>query len=272
MLHDDFVEPATTAFTIGGVRPRLPAIWRRASCAAAAALGRTAVYSGDARKVAEEVSRLLHSSDWEERAIACEALGNMGASARHHAMSIADLFADSRHAVRAQAAFAYGKLGNIDCIDHLIGLLEDKSPSVRREATRAVARLDEDACEYIGEVARRLCDTSPEVRKVAAEALALVGPRRGRYYAGALAQRLVTTGEATAVKIAALRALGGMGERGAVYADAVSELVNDCTPELREAAEKCLRSLGVKAMLLPIGSAGGGENEGGGEGEGGAEE
>ncbi len=86
----------------------------------------------------------------------------------------AALFADPDPAVRAQAAWAAGETRAHEAVPGLLGLLEDESAAVRREATRALgwgALGGEDA---IPAVRDRLDDLDPGVRKAAERALEIL--------------------------------------------------------------------------------------------------
>lgn len=207
LLDDTFSENAANSLTMGGCRAPLPPERRKTSCAAAVALGRLSrwVPLADAEDLAASVARLLAAEDWEARVSACEALALMGLRARSQANKVARLFQDSRHAVRAKAAFACGKLGAGELAARLAELLEDKAPSVREQAVRALPDLREDGSEYIDKICECLADSAPAVRAAAAAALAAMG-EKGKLYMSAVSLVAVDD-EASSVRIVAEEAL-----------------------------------------------------------------
>uniref|UniRef100_A0A7S2PCA5 HEAT repeat domain-containing protein n=1 Tax=Zooxanthella nutricula TaxID=1333877 RepID=A0A7S2PCA5_9DINO len=166
----------------------------------------------------------------------------MGVLAQRQAVGVIRLLKDPRPAVRAKAAFACGALGDQVAASEVAVLLGDTASQVRDAAVRAIARLDREG-EHVGKVAERLLDTAPSVRVAACAALADMG-ESAQYFASLVAQRLSADREPLEVRAAAARALGGMGERGAVHKDTLQKLLEDPSPLVRQAAEDSLRRLG----------------------------
>mmetsp|Transcript_131478 Transcript_131478/g.327882 ORF Transcript_131478/g.327882 Transcript_131478/m.327882 type:complete len:565 (-) Transcript_131478:74-1768(-) len=246
LLSDEFSEPPTDALSAGGCRPRLPAQWRNAKCAAAVALGHIVSCDGggcDGSGLAASVAELLNDNTWEVRLAACEALGMMGTWAQGEASQVATLLEDPRFQVRAKAAATCAKLGDSQVISKLVDMLEDASPAVREEVVRALPRFNSESQEYMEKLSEKLVDPVVSVRVAVIEVLAALGAPRSGYYASAVAQRLSAEGEAASVQVAALQALGKMGKRGALYQDLLNEYAQSTLPQLRQAAEQGLSSM-----------------------------
>merc|ERR1711985_133920 len=97
----------------------------------------------------------------------------------------------------------------------------------------------------IEKVFEKVLDYNPAVRGAACKSLGMMG-EKGMYYAGIVAQRLLDA-EPPIVKIAALEALGEMQDHGAVYADVVADYLQDPLPQVRAAAATSLGKMGTEA-------------------------
>merc|ERR1712039_791327 len=116
---------------------------------------------------------------------------------------------------------------------------------VKEEALIALGALGDEGAEFIEKVFEKVMDYNPAVRAAACKALGLMG-EKGMYYAGVVAQRLLDQ-EAPIVKIAALEALGEMQDHGAVYAEIVADYLQDPIPQVRAAAATALGKMGTEA-------------------------
>merc|ERR1712039_822061 len=116
---------------------------------------------------------------------------------------------------------------------------------VKEEALIALGALGDEGAEFIEKVFEKVLDYNPAVRGAACKALGMMG-EKGMYYAGVVAQRLLEQ-EAPIVKIAALEALGEMQDHGAVYAEVVADYLQDPIPQVRAAAAAALGKMGTEA-------------------------
>lgn len=251
LLVDNFEEPAINGQTVGGCRTRAPPACRKVKCAAAAALGHIAAATEgeDWAELSGEVGRLLDSPDWEARLCGLEAIAMMGRGARGQSYKVAALFDDDMYVVRAKAALAAGKIRDPKACDGLADLLEDRCPTVREQALKAIAELGEDGDDYTDQVQNCLQDSSSTVRAAACRTLASVG-EKGHFYAGAVAQRLYQASEDVLVLVAAMEALERMSVRGASYAEVVAGYLQDGRIQVRLAAEHSLSSMGTDARAF----------------------
>lgn len=180
-------------------------------------------------------------------AAAATALASIGDKTR--APEIAKLTASGSMDVRIAAAKALGELGAKP--DDALPLLDDPVGSVRAAACDALAALAKQSGPD-NAVASRVCvllsDTSPIAREAAAAAMGCMGDE-GAAHCETL-KDMIDTDRAVAVRCAALRAMGGVGKKGQVYAPDVCRCIYDEFPEVRAAAMAALSEMGEKGACF----------------------
>lgn len=244
LLKDTAEDSSWLASAMGGASSRPPAQVRKLRCAAIAALGMLREQS-----YASRIVDLTTDSDWEVRACAVEALGNMGDAGLDRAGKLASCLDDDTFPVRARACEALGKLDASQQVDRLADMLNDNSPAVRIEALKAIAAMSDSSQKYLAEVAEHLSDPMNSVKGAAARALAKMG-ESAFAYASAIAGFLVD--KDPFLRLAALDALPKMGNYGTAFAEDISLLLEDPEGPVRALAVEAIGDMNIQTYSLGI--------------------
>jgi len=244
LLNDQGEDSSWLAASLGGAAGRPPAPVRKPQCASIAALGMLA--SGS---YVSHLVDLTTDADWEARACAVEALGNMGSAARDIAGQLAACLDDDTYPVRMKACEALGRLQATQQVDRLADMLHDKSQSVRIEAVKAIAAMGQSGHKYLAEVAELLSDPLNSIKGAAARALCQMG-ESAFGYASIIAGMLID--EDPFLRLAALEVLPKLGNYGSSFAEDVSSLLQDSEASVRIAAAQALGSMGVSGYIPGI--------------------
>jgi len=239
------------------------------------------------KKVSEAVDqlqKLIEHQDSGVRCAAAQALGHLGSEAEPHIACLEPLLADESEDTscrslqiggggqRAPPAFrkpvcaalsAFGMTGAQRYAEDIVRKLRDDDWEVRLSALEALgslgeAGLEEDdvymvrakACDVIAKiqaleqaesVKATLKDKAPSVRVAAVRALGALG-ESGAAYSNEVFKLL--SDSALAVRVAAIQSLGCMGEIGQCYASVIAAQLNDAQAEVRLASVEVLGRLG----------------------------
>jgi len=238
LLGDEAQDESDFALRLGGAAGSSGPTASRPKCAALFALGRM----GSADHL-EQVSEALKDKNFEVRACAAEALGDLGAdiTGETETFWLCQLATnDDTYPVRAAALGALGKLKAEDCISTIVEALTDKKQSVRLAALGAMSEMGEAGERHTNEVFRLLTDDSVPIRAAAMRCLSLMG-ELGQNYASVIATQLVD--QNPDIKLAAVEALGRMGKNGAAFEDEIGAFLNDEDPRIQAAAEKAIEAM-----------------------------
>lgn len=161
---------------------------------------------------------------------------------------MSEMVADPRWFVVRNAVLVLGEAGGERAVQHLTMTLAHDDPRVRKETLIALARIGGDDAVML--VPGKLEDPDPDVREAAAMA---VGALRIARAERTLLARLEAE-EVQDVTVAVLRALGQLGDPGAVQAiekRAVGSFFSRPPTEIRVAAYRALAAIGTPhAMSL----------------------
>lgn len=226
---------STRMLSTAGVQSKFPAELRKPACAAATTLASL----NSAQSVPKLVDR-LNSKDWEIRAAAANALGQLSAESGRFESQIIDLLKDPSPVVVAGACKALGLIAKTGMASAstaaaVAELLEDKQPMVRASAAEALGLMGEEATAFLETLNKLFSDKSWHVAVEAVKTVAGCG-EMGQMYAAEVC-RLTFSGH-PAVRPVAIEALTQMGERGACFAEELEQLLGD--PEVATAAQKAL--------------------------------
>lgn len=207
---------------------------------------------------------LEERGDPQLRAAACHALGALGEARTKQAQKWAQRLSLGGGPLVSQSVDHWGRLRtaaeelqrlpqlpNASCVARL---LQDRDPGVRREAAMALGRLGNEggARRHAGRMLGLLADPDQQVRAAAAEALGRMlegadegagcfgtGVAGGPFGIENVVDRLgaLLEDEASEVRAAAARALGGLGEQGGARALEVARLLQEENRQVRQAAQ-----------------------------------
>lgn len=182
---------------------------------------------------------LADTSDRSARRTYIQAMVAVGDPARDQVERMLD---DSRWFVVRNGVRVLGGIGTEDDVEHLTSPLAHDDARVRLETVRALGRIGgEDAGMLL---LGMLDDPEADVRAAAATALGALGVERA---VKVLLERLERE-ESEKVQVQILRALGAIGDPGAVPAiekRAVTSFFSRPSPELRIAGYRALASIGT---------------------------
>eukprot|EP00930_Biecheleria_cincta_P057038 TRINITY_DN4303_c1_g3_i1.p1 TRINITY_DN4303_c1_g3~~TRINITY_DN4303_c1_g3_i1.p1 ORF type:complete len:861 (+),score=228.71 TRINITY_DN4303_c1_g3_i1:44-2626(+) len=245
-LDIDEEDMSTRMLSTAGVQSKLPAELRKPACAAATTLG-----SLNSTKSAQKLVDRLNSKDWEIRAAAVNALGQLASESGRFESQILDLLKDPSPVVVAGACRALGKIAETGMASAstaaaVAELLENKQPLVRASAAAALGLMGEEAAAFLEDLSRLFSDKAWHVTVEAVKTVAGCG-ELGQMYAADVC-RLTFQGH-PAVREVAIDALTRMGERGACFAEEIEQLLGD--PEVSPAVQKALEYFASAAAAGP---------------------
>jgi|Transcript_94533 HEAT repeat protein len=246
LLGDEGEDKSSLLLSTAGVRPKVSANFRKPACAAAFALGALKAYSS-----AGDVAECMKSKDFEIRIASAQAISSMGGKGAGFTDELMKLAEDPNPQVVASACLALGALAESTppssaAAEKLAECLKDKLPTVRAAACRGLAKMGDEATNYLDGLVKCLNDQIWSVRAAACEGVAGCG-EMGQMYASDIC-RLIFDND-TRVRITAVETLVKMGERGAAFAEEVSALLDDPVPGVRDAGYKALQQFGVGETL-----------------------
>ncbi len=169
------------------------------------------------------------------RGAAAARLGEPPSERRDEALEGLFLLArDGDGAVRQAAFESLGILGAVEALSTLLSAFDDPHPGARQAAVLATGRVAPE--EGRDAIARLLNDPRPEMRFSAVWTLSSIGAQHAERIAAAL-----DDGDPE-VRALAVQCLGDLGANR--YGDAMSELLDDPSDEVRFGAAAALASLG----------------------------
>lgn len=137
-------------FQLEGAARVFPTLSAYDPCLAAEAIAKSTLREDELRvarsQIAEELIRVVASSDRLARAAATGALVQLGIAAAD-ALSVA--MRDPRHWIRRHALVALSHLGNASAMESIVSALSDSNRWVRHEAERCISGLDTDGCRIL---------------------------------------------------------------------------------------------------------------------------
>lgn len=193
-------------------------------------------------------SKLSASSPKEVSACFLSALGGMKELPSSVSSKVPAFLDDPTPAVRAGACLALGA-GQEGSADSIAAKMEDPHPAVRAATAQGIGKLQ--AVKYSDAICNLLGDRAPKVQIAAMNALGNMG-QKGEMYASEIAKRALD-GDAD-VRIAATKVLVGMGARGAAFAEEMTFLLEEPHSSVRKAGLDALAKMGEAAKPF-LGSA-----------------
>lgn len=204
--------------------------------------------------------KLVDSPDDETRREAIFALGAMGAGAKEGVPALAAILSTDDPNDRVQAALALSKMApaSVVAVPALTDALTDSELRVRWLAALALNRLGADARPAVPALIKGIGDDKHKTNlgKFHGTIQDIFVLTLGRASAGtdeALPTLLPLLGKDTpmALRVAAVRALGDVGEPARAAVPAIKEMLTDRNRALREAAEDALEKIGEKPADNP---------------------
>jgi HEAT repeat protein len=247
LLGDESEDKSTLLLSTAGVRPKVAASLRKPACAAAAALAALKAYDK-----AADVAGCMTSKDFEIRIASVQAISSMGEKGAAFIDEVMKLTEDPNPQVVAAACTALGAIAastspSSAAAEKLSDCLKDKLPTVRAAACRGLAKMGDEATNYLDGLVKCLNDQIWSVRAAACEGVAGCG-EMGQMYASDICRLIFDTD--TRVRITAVESLVKMGERGAAFAEELSVLLDDPTPGVQKAGIKALKEFGMETPEL----------------------
>merc|ERR1712217_428420 len=131
--------------------------------------------------------------------------------------------------VREAAAGALGELAKVSrspkAAEPLRERLKDGHPLVRKAAAKALGKCVDLGGKFADDICMLFEDKVAYVQVAAVEAVGELGAI-GKLYAATIA-RLLNSDHPTVTRIAAVRVLGNMDERGAAFTEEIADLLQD---------------------------------------------
>lgn len=228
----------------------------------------------------KEVMQLCHDQDKDVRYQACLTLAGMGVPAAPAAQDVARLLDDKVDAVRCGACSALGAFQSSEHKGRLEKMLEDKSPEVQGSACLALGKIGSLSADTVALVAKRLQEPRSCLQAVVAlGSLGAEASKHAKDLCDCLTSEDMETRMAAAVsvgsmkeavtgapanfnkvtdllkhkdgrfRIAAIMAIGNLGEKADSQAGALNELLNDT---FEEPALNALTAGGARVRSPPI--------------------
>lgn len=253
LLMAPYSDDKSLALSAAGLEQRIPVELRRPDCAAALSL---ALMGEEGWQFANNIVELIAESTLPAEAAASlvRSLGLMGEEAYALKHKLEDFLENPSAILRQAACYALGEIGreHTGCEVPVASKLQDAHACVRTEAARAMGKL-KDGALHIDEVAALFQDRAPEVQAAAVRSVAAMGSAAQPYTAHICC--LATSSEnglftSTQARVAALGALGSMGDRGAAYAEEVASQLQAMEPEVRAAALEALSHFDTEAKAF----------------------
>lgn len=246
LLTDSSEDKSMLLLSKAGVQPKAEATYRKPACAAAWALSQL-----QASSKAADVAKGLESADYEVRIECLKALATMGAEGAKFEEEAMKCVEDPVPMVTANACLTLGAMAESSApssasAEKVADCLKDKLPMVRAAALQGLAKMGDEATNYLEEIVKKLTDPIWSVKTAACAAIAGCG-EMGQMYAADIC-RLIYDNDPQ-VRNAAVTTLAQMGERGAAFADEIAYLLEDPyqDPTVRQSAELTLEQMGMPA-------------------------
>jgi len=232
LLTSDAEDRSMLMLTVAGLRTKPSAVTRKPACAAVAALG-TLGGREEAQTLAQQMTK---DDDDEFREQCVVSLGNMGMEAFYLVSQIARMFEDTSVQVVIATCLSLGRIAgqcgslpkNVTCL--LLARLQDMRPQVRVASLEAFAMAGERVVNHMLDFAKLLKDEIWTVRIAAINAVISCG-EPGQMCAAEIC-RMALYDSRSSVRVAACKALPKMGERGEAFAEDLSALIEDPTPQV----------------------------------------
>eukprot|EP00930_Biecheleria_cincta_P046372 TRINITY_DN31984_c0_g1_i1.p1 TRINITY_DN31984_c0_g1~~TRINITY_DN31984_c0_g1_i1.p1 ORF type:complete len:584 (+),score=123.34 TRINITY_DN31984_c0_g1_i1:67-1752(+) len=253
LLTAAYVDDKSLALSAAGLEQRVPVELRRPDCAAAYSL---ALMGEEGWQFANNIVEIIADSTMPPEAAASlvRSLGLMGEEAYALKHKLEDYLESPSAPLRQAACYALGEIGreHTGCEVPVAGKLQDPHACVRTEAAKAMGKL-KDGGLHVDEVAALFQDTAPEVQAAAVRSVAAMGSVAQPYTPTICCLATCPEGgssTSTQARVAALEALGGMGDRGAAYAEEVASQLQAMEPEVRAAALRALSHFDTEAKVF----------------------
>mmetsp|Transcript_112172 Transcript_112172/g.194465 ORF Transcript_112172/g.194465 Transcript_112172/m.194465 type:complete len:522 (-) Transcript_112172:65-1630(-) len=245
LLTDEAEDKTTLLMTTAGMAPKVSPVLRKPACAAAAAL---AAVGSKGYSKAPAIAKGLMSKDSEIKIACAKAISEMGEAGAKCTDDLIKLADDPAPNVVAAACLALGTLaettGSMSSAGEKVAeCLNDKLPVVRTAAATSLAKMGDEATNYLDILVKKLQDPAWSVRAAAAKAVASCG-ELGQMYASDICRMLFDN--EVAVQVAAIESLGMMGKRGSAFAEEIASMAEAPQAEIQTAAAKTLTSFGPK--------------------------
>jgi HEAT repeat protein len=213
---------------------------------------------------------LLKSSDPETRRAAAYALGSLGSSMAQMALEIAQSDSDNRVRVVVKEALGdirrtqKSQISKSERVNVLMGYLEDQDPNMKIRAIWLLGEMEEDAVRAVDSLSRILLDRGGRtpyptyiIRRMAAKALGKINSGKAApVLAKVVAEKRQDIG-ASAVREAAIIALGSLLRKGEIGAPVLMKVVEDKKEqeELRYAAIIALQAMEARQAVKVLTAA-----------------
>lgn len=252
LLSDGGEDKSTLILSIAGVQPKVGATLRKPACAAATAI---AALGSKGHSLAPAVAEGLNSKDFEMRICSLKALGSMGEEGAKFMDEAMKLIEDPAPLVTANACVVLGCMAENSAAtsaaaEKLAECLKDKLPTVRGAACLGLAKMGDEASNYLDVLVKCLTDPAGSVRASACEAVVACG-ELGQMYASDIC-RLIYDHDVN-VRIKAVESLVQMGDRGAAFSEEVASLMDDPSPAVQEAGYAALQKFGPEVSNMYLG-------------------
>jgi HEAT repeat protein len=192
----------------------------------------------------------LGDEDWELRAAAAHALGNLGVAAADSVQNLALVLRDRDWRVAEQVVESLSKIG-APAVPVLVQGLQDQVVAVRWGSARALGSMSSDAVEALPALSKALQDQVMQVQWAAARSIWSIGEETNyKDSAGQTAPGLIgaLSDDDWVVRWSAARALGAVGDpSGDGTVSALANALQDPDSRVCEAASFALEQMGMAA-------------------------
>ncbi|MBN1565186.1 MAG: HEAT repeat domain-containing protein [Anaerolineae bacterium] len=187
------------------------------------------------------LSKALSHKNYEIRAKAADALGDLGDKAAVESLRSALLY-DSEGRVRQAAAYALGDIGAEEAISPLCRAIEDQDNYVRSAAAMSLGKLG--GPQAVAALIKAQGDTAENVRKTVTNALNKLGPT--------IVDGLMTTLKEGDVKARSLAAVALGKQGGEQIVEPLLAALKDDSADVRNAVATVLGTLGETRAITPL--------------------
>lgn len=242
VLDNSGEDKSTLMLAAAGVALKGAAYLRKPRCAAAMALA--AMEEAGLRSI-PKLTVLLKHQDADVRGHAATALGNMGKEGAKLESEVSALINDKAPQVQAAGLAALGQMamsaGASESVATAVAeCLTSIHPIVRATAAKSLGEMGDEAQPYLPQLVGLFNDKSPSVVTNAINAVASCGTL-GEMYAGLVFR--MAYDRRIEVRVAAVLAMPSFGMRGLQYKDEVARLLEDEIADVASAAMEVVQTM-----------------------------